>query len=342
MLKLLDRMAPEVGIDLGTANTPVLTRQKGICWNEPSYLAVDRRQRKVLAIGRQARKMQGRVNPNVQIVRPIKDGVIADYEMTQALINHALSQVKPQGMLRPRVLVGVPADATDVECQALGDAVRDAGARQVSLLPQPLLAAIGAGLPILEARASMIVDLGGGTSQAAVISSGSIVASNSIRAAGDRMDRALASYLRHRHNLLVGECSAEDLKIEIGAALPQEPPRTATVHGKDIHSGLPRSILVDSTEVAQVLGPITNEIAELVKLTLEGTPPEQVGQVKEHGLRLCGGCSLLAGLDRLIQQVTGVACHRVERPLECVALGAQKLFSDPRMVKVVLGGYERS
>ncbi|MEW6284469.1 MAG: rod shape-determining protein [Candidatus Eremiobacterota bacterium] len=339
--QFVDRLAPEVGIDLGTANTPVLTRSRGICWNEPSYLALDRRERRVIAVGSRARRMQGRAPSHVQVVRPIQNGVIADYEMAQVLLSHALGQVR-QGMLRPRVLVGIPADATDVECQALADAVRDAGARSVFLLPQPLLAALGAGLPVLDPRASMVVDVGGGSSQAAVLSSGAIVASGCIRTAGHRMDLAVASYLRHRHNLIVGDCSAEDLKIEAGAALEEDTVRTATVRGRDLHSGLPRSILVDSNELARVLAPVTAEIAALVKSTLESTPPELVGQVKESGMALCGGGSLLRGMDGLIGQVTGVACRRVERPLECLALGAQKLFSDPRTMRVVLGGHERA
>ncbi len=338
---LLSKLAPDVGIDLGTANTPVSQRNRGICWNEPSYLAVDRRERKVVAVGQKARRMQGRVPAHIQIVRPVRDGAIADYEMAQVLLNHALQQVRSHGVIRPRVLVGVPADATDVECQAVSDAVRDAGGRTVDLLPQPLLAAIGAGLAVHEARACMVVDVGGGSSQAAVISAGSLVASNCIRAAGDRMDLALVNYLRHRHNLIVGERSAENLKMAAGAALPRLEPNCSSIRGRDMHSGLPRSVTLDCNEIAGVLQPITGEIAQLVKSVLESTPPDQVGQVMEGGLALCGGGSLLAGLDELITQVTGVRCQRVAEPMSRVALGAARLFSDPRLLRTVLGGYER-
>lgn len=341
MIGLLSKLSPDVGIDLGTANTPVCQRNRGICWNEPSYLAVDRRERRVVAVGTKARRMQGRVPSHIQIVRPVRDGAIADYEMARVLLNHALQQVRSQGVIRPRVLVGVPADATDVECQAVSDAVKDAGARACMLLPQPLLAAIGAGLAVSEARASMVVDVGGGSSQAAVLAAGSLIASNCIRAAGDRMDAALVNYMRHRHNLIVGERSAEELKIAAGAALPVLDPPRASIAGRDLHSGLPRAVVVDGNELAPVLAPITSEIAQLVKSVLESTPPEQVGQVMENGLALCGGGSLLRGLDEQITQVTGVRCQRVPDPMSCVAMGAARLFSDARLLRMVLGGYDR-
>lgn len=336
--RVLSHLSPDIGIDLGTAVTPVLERGRGVTLREPSYVAIDRRKDRILAVGAEARLMNGRVPSHVEVVRPVRDGVIADYDTAETMIRHLIGRTRNNGLLRPRIMVGVPSDATDVERRAVSEATRAAGARVVYIVPQPLAAAVGAGLPVLEARGSMIVDLGGGTSQAAVMSMGGIIVSGCIRVAGDRMDDALVSHLRRAHNLLVGERSAEELKIAIGAAIPVVDPRSARIRGRDLQSGLPREVTVDSNELSAVFSEHVREIAEMVRQLLESTPPELASDIVESGIALCGGGCLLHGMDEFLTQQTGVFCFRVEDPLSSVALGAERLFSDPRLMRIVFNG----
>jgi rod shape-determining protein MreB len=337
--QLLSSLAPDIGLDLGTANIPVLERGRGVTLREPSYVAVDRqRDNKVLAVGSRARRMFGRTPSHIEVIRPVREGVIADYDLAQSMIRHLLERTRSRGLFRPRVMVGIPSAATDVERRAVSEATRSAGARAVYLVSQPLAAAIGAGLPVLEARGSMIVDIGGGTTQAAVISMGSLVVSGSSRVAGDRMDEAIVAYLRRVHNLLVGERSAEELKIAVGSALPSPSPQRAVVRGRDLQSGLPTALEVDSNELCEVLGEHVRAIGELVRGILEDTPAELVSDIVESGIALCGGGSLLREMDEFLGRVTGVYCYRVDDPLSCVAMGTEKLFSDPRLRRAVLRG----
>lgn len=336
--RMLSHLSPDIGIDLGTAMTPVLECGRGVTVREPSYVAIDRKKDRVVAYGAEARLMDGRTPPHVEVVRPVREGVIADYDIAESMIRHLIGRTRSSGLLRPRIMVGVPSDATDVERRAVSEATRAAGARTVYIVPQPLAAAVGAGLPVLEARGSMIVDVGGGTSQAAVMSMGGIVVSGCIRVAGDRMDEALVSYLRRAHNLLVGDRSAEELKIAVGAALPVGQPIQAEVRGRDLPSGLPRALSIDSNELCSVFAEQVRDIAELVRNILESTPPELASDIVESGIALCGGGCLLRGLDEYLTQATGVYCYRVEDPLSSVALGAEKLFSDPRLMRIVFNG----
>ncbi len=339
--RVLSHLSADIGIDLGTAMTPVLECGRGVTVREPSYVAIDRRKDRVLAVGSEARLMEGRTPPHIEVVRPVRDGVIADYDTAETMIRHLLGRTRANGVLRPRIMVGVPSDATDVERRAVSEATRAAGARVVYIVPQPLAAAVGAGLPVLEARGSMIVDIGGGTSQAAVMSMGGIIVSGCIRVAGDRMDDALVSYLRRAHNLLVGERRAEELKVAVGAAVPVMDPGRSRVRGRDLQSGLPREVEIDSNELSAVFTEHVREIAEMVRQILEATPPELASDIIESGIALCGGGCLLRGMDEYLTQETGVFCYRVEDPLSSVALGAEKLFSDPRLMRTVFNGQQQ-
>ncbi len=338
--RMLSHLSADIGIDLGTAMTPVLECGRGVTVREPSYVAIDRRKDRILAVGSEARQMEGRTPPHVEVVRPVRDGVIADYDTAETLIRHLLGRTRSHGVLRPRIMVGVPSDATDVECRAVSEATRAAGARVVYIVPQPLAAAVGAGLPVLEARGSMIVDIGGGTSQAAVMSMGGIIVSGCIRVAGDRMDDALVSHLRREHNLMVGERRAEELKVAVGAAIPVLDPARSRVRGRDLRSGLPREVEIDSNELSTVFAEHVREIAEMVRQILEATPPELASDIIEAGIALCGGGCLLRGMDEYLTQETGVFCYRVEDPLSSVALGAERLFSDPRLMRAVFNGQQ--
>lgn len=334
---LLSGLAPDLGIDLGSAATPVLERGRGLREGEPTYVAVDIRENRVLAVGHRAREMEGRVPAHIRVVRPVRQGVVADFDLAEEMLRRLLARAARAGILRPRVLLGVPAGATEVEVRAVEEAAREAGARIVYTLPQPLVAALGAGLPVAEAAASLVCDLGGGKTEAATISMGGILVSRSSRVGGDRLDEALVTHLRRCHNLLVGPRSAERLKVEAGSALDEEP-GTAVVRGRDLHSGLPRSLEVDSVELAAVLKPHLEEVADLLRSVLELTPPEMVSQVVERGVVLCGGASLLRGIEKFLSLATGVACRRAEDPVNAVVLGADRLFEDARLMRMALNG----
>lgn len=337
MLNLLSN-GPDLGIDLGTSHTPVVERGRGVTLLEPSYVAIDRRKGKVVAVGSKAKRMDGRCPEHIRVVKPVRDGVIADYDVAEALLRHLLTCLRRR---HPRVLVGIPTDATEVERRAVSEAAREAGARTVFTLPQPLVAAVGVGLPVLEARGSMVVDIGGGTSEAAMVSLGGIVSSGCVRSAGDRMDQVIQAHLRRKRNLLVGERSAEQLKLECGAARALEEPLVGRVRGRDLTSGLPRSVEIDSHELAEVLAPSVAELADLVRTTMEGTPPELVGHVMESGIALCGGGALLRGLDHYLSEATGVYCYKVEEPLTAVARGAGTLLADRALLKALLASHGR-
>ena len=312
----------DMGIDLGTANTLVYVRGKGITVQEPSVVAMDRETKEILAVGNDAKQMVGRTPGNIIAVRPLKDGVIADFDVTEKMLRHFISRAnRRMSLFRPRVVVGVPSGVTEVEKRAVVDATLAAGARDARLIEEPMAAAIGAGLPVNEPTGSMIVDVGGGTTEVAVISLGGVVAHRSIRVAGDEMDETIVQYVRRTYNLLIGERTAEELKKEIGSAAPVEDDVEVDVRGRDLITGLPKTIRISSAEIREALSEPVSAIIEAVKMTLERTPPELASDIMDRGIVMTGGGSLLKGLDKLLSQETGMPVHLSEDPLTAVAYG---------------------
>jgi rod shape-determining protein MreB len=313
----------KIGIDLGTANIIVYVKGQGIVMQEPSVVAVDD-QNHIVAVGEEAREMIGRTPGNIQAIRPMRDGVIADYVITEALLDHFIHRVQRGrrfGWGKPEVMISVPAGVTSVEKRAVRDAALKAGAGEAYLIEEPMAAAIGANVPVSGPSGSMIIDIGGGTSEIAVISLGAIVVSTSLRVGGNKMDEGIASYVRKKYNLMIGDRTAEEIKIQIGTALPLERELTMDVRGRDLIAGLPRTIQVDSTEVMEALEPPLQQIIGAVRLVLEQTPPELSSDIIDKGMVMSGGGSLLRNVDKLLTQVTGVPCHVADNALHCVALG---------------------
>lgn len=313
-----------IGVDLGTANVLVYVKGKGIVVNEPSVVAVAERDSSVVAVGSTAWEMLGRTPASISVIRPMRDGVIADYIVTEAMLRYFLHKITGGWTLfRPEVMICIPIGATSVERRAVQEAAEQAGARRPAhLVPEPLAAAMGAGMPVESPCGNMVVDIGGGRTEAAVISMYGIVVGQSVRAAGDKIDDAIATYVRRRHNLAIGERTAEQVKIEIGSALPLEPELTMEVRGHDQVSGLPKTITVDSAEITQAIAEPLNLIITTVRGVLERTPPELASDVIDQGIVLTGGGALLRNIEQLITEVTGVPCQVAEHPLQCVALGA--------------------
>lgn len=316
----------DIGIDLGTANTLVCLKGKGIILREPSVVAVDIRTDTVLAVGSQAKDMIGRTPGSIVAVRPLKDGVIADFKITAKMLQHFIRKsVKPGIFSKPRVIICMPTGVTEVERKAVEDAAYQAGAKPpVILIEEPMAAAIGAGLPVDEPTGSMIVDIGGGTSEVAVLSLGDIVTACSVRVAGDRFDEAILTYIKRHFNLLIGERTAEEIKIKIGSAYPYENEKSMVVKGRNLVDGLPKDITVSAAEVREALTEPLNTIIEAIKTTLEKTPPELSADIIDHGIMLTGGGALLRGIDMLVMQQTGMPVHVASRPLDCVVDGAGK------------------
>jgi rod shape-determining protein MreB len=312
------------GIDLGTANILVYVRGEGIVVNEPSVVARHNRDNAIVAVGTEARAMQGRTPGSISVIRPMRDGVIADYLTTEAMLRYFIGQIAGRfNLIRPEVMVTVPAGVTSVEQRAVRDASEQAGARKPAhLIPEPLAAAIGAQVPIGNARGNMIVNIGGGRTEAAVISLYGIVVSESVRMAGDRIDEAVMAYVRRRHNLIIGEKTAEEIKIAIGSALPIDEGLSTQVRGRDQLSGLPKTITLNSLEVSQSIQDCLGTIIQAVRQVLEKTPPELAADVIDRGIVLTGGGALLRHMDELLTQETGVPCYVADNPLECVAIGA--------------------
>ncbi|MBQ3087524.1 MAG: rod shape-determining protein [Clostridia bacterium] len=314
----------DIGIDLGTANTLVCVKGKGIVIREPSVVALDVRMTppKVVAVGDEAKKMIGRTPGSITAVRPLKDGVIADFNITsdflRALVRKAMAG---SPLARVRVMITIPSSVTEVERKAVHDAAKSAGARYVSLIEEPMAAAIGAGLPVAEATGSMIVDIGGGTCEVAVVSLGDIVTSRSIRMAGDKFDDAIIAYVRRKYNLLIGERTAEELKISIGSAYPYPNEGKATVRGRNLLDGLPKNVEVTAEDIRDALEDPLTQIVETVRTTLEKTPPELASDIVDRGIILTGGGALLRGLDRLIAQEVGITVKIAKNPLDCVVAG---------------------
>lgn len=316
-------LVPDIGIDLGTATVLVYVKGKGIVLKEPSVVAVNRDDNKVIAVGEEARRMLGRTPGNIIAVRPLREGVIADYDVTEKMLRYFLEKCGcKRFVLRPRVMVCIPTGVTSVEERAVRQAAVQAGARQAFLIEEPMAAALGAGIDVSEASGSMIIDIGGGTTDIAVLSLGGIVCSTSTRIGGDKFDEAIVRYVRREFNLIIGERSAEELKIEIGTAYPaNDSERAAAIRGRDLVSGLPRSVMVTSRQVWEAIQEPLEAIVAAVKGVLEQTPPELAADIVDKGIVMTGGGSLLEGIDKLIARETGLPVYVAEDPVSCVALG---------------------
>jgi len=328
---LLGLFSRDIGIDLGTATTLLLVRGKGIVINEPSVVAIDKKSKRVLAIGSEAKRMVGRTPGNIVAIRPLKDGVISDFDITEQMLHYFIAKVHERYtplISRPRVVIGIPSGVTEVEKRAVHDAALNAGAREAYLIEEPMAAAIGAGLPVTEPAASMIVDIGGGTTEVAVISLGGVVVSRSIRIAGDEMDQEIIQYARQRHNLLIGERTAEEIKIAAGSAFPLPEERKVALRGRDLVTGLPRSIEVSSVELREALSGSLNAIVTAVRTTLEETPPELVTDLMNQGIAMAGGGSLLAGVAERLSYETKMRVYVADDPITCVVRGTGKVLEE--------------
>lgn len=322
MFNLFSSFSKDMGIDLGTANTLVHMIGKGIIIREPSVVAVNINTKTVLAVGADAKRMIGRTPGNIMAIRPLKDGVIADFDITQTMLKYFIRKaLHDKSFARPRVVIGVPSGVTAVEKRAVVDAALQAGAREAYLIEEPMAAAMGSGLPGQDATGSMVVDIGGGTTEVAIICSGGVVVSQSIRIAGDEMDEAIVQYIKHRFNLLIGERTAEEVKIEIGTATDVTNPASKVVSGRDLMTGLPKSLTINQNQIREALMEPIQAIVDVVKTTLEKTPPELAADIMDKGIMMTGGSSLLRNFDKLMARATGMPIVVSEDALSCVALG---------------------
>jgi rod shape-determining protein MreB len=322
-------MVRKIGIDLGTANSLVFVPKKGVVLQEPSVVAVSLEENRILAVGEAAKEMTGRTPDTIRVYRPLRDGVIADFRVTQAMLRHFIEKVSGfWRILKPDLMIGVPAGITSTEKRAVIEAAINAGAKQAYLAKEPILAAIGANIPINSCSGNMIVDIGGGTSEIAVISLGGIVTCNSLRMGGDKMDVAISDYIKKKYNLAIGEQTAEEIKIKIGTALPEKEDKKIEIRGRDLISGLPRTLKVSSNEVSEALYDMIGEIIHAIKMVLRETPPELSADIIDKGMILSGGGSLIRNLPERISQETGVPCFMAEEPLLCVVKGTGVLLDN--------------
>ena len=330
----------DMAIDLGTANTLVVLKSKGVVLNEPSVVAVitDGGKKSVLAVGDEAKTMLGRTPGNIQAIRPLRDGVIADFIVTEEMIKHFIKKVHKKTLANPRILICVRTGSTPVERKAIQDSALAAGARRVQLIEEPIAAAIGAGLPIQEATGSMVVDIGGGTTEIAVMSLGGVVYSESLRIAGDAMDNALKDYMREEYNLMIGDSTAEKIKKDIGTAIPTNN-NTYAVKGRDLRSGTPKEVNISEQDTSEALNPILKEIVSGIKKALENTPPELSADLVDMGLTMTGGGSLLKNIDKRFSKETGLPVNIADDPLSCVAIGTGKALDDQEIFSTVLSEY---
>ncbi len=337
--KLFGKISQDIGIDLGTANTLVYVKGKGIIINEPSVVAVNKKSGQLLAIGKEARKMVGKTPGHIVVSRPLVDGVISDFETTEQMLKYFIQKVHADTFTllpRPRVVVGIPSGVTEVEKRAVFDAAINAGAREVFLIDEPMAASIGARLPVQDAAGNMIVDIGGGTTEVAVISLGGVVTSRSLRIAGDEMNEDVIRFARDKHNLLLGERSAEDIKIAIGSAYRMENELEMTIRGRDLISGLPKEVVINDSQIREALSRSIKIIVNNVKSAIEETPPELVGDIMQRGIILAGGGGLIRGLDRLISEQTEMPVKRMEDPLTAVVRGTGIVLENLDELKDVL------
>ena len=327
----------DMAIDLGTANTLVYVKGEGIVLNEPSIVAIHQADNTVLAVGKEAKAMLGRTPGNIVAIRPLKDGVIADFDVTEKMLSYFIRRVhRRRALVRPRIVIGVPSGITQVEKRAVRDSAMQAGAREVYLIEEPMAAAIGAGMPITEPGGNMVVDIGGGTTEVAVISLSGIVYSRSVRIAGDEMDEAIVQYIRKNYNLLVGERRAEEIKIKLGSAYPMGGERrTMEVKGRDLIDGIPKTIVIGDDEIREALREPIMTIVDAVRTALERTPPELAADIVDKGIVLTGGGALLKGLDLLLRQETNLPITVADDPLSCVALGTGKVLDELNLLKKV-------
>ncbi|MDD5069371.1 MAG: rod shape-determining protein [Candidatus Omnitrophica bacterium] len=333
---LLGAFSNDIGIDLGTATTLVYLRGEGIVLCEPSVVAIYKNTGVPLAVGEEAKRMLGKTPGTIVAIRPMKDGVIADFDVTEEMLRYFIKKAHPRRILiNPRIVIAVPSGITEVEKRAVKESALRAGAREVISVEEPIAAAIGVGLPIAEPQGNMIIDIGGGTTEIAVISLGGIVYARSIRVGGDEMDDAIVEHMKKNYNLMIGERTAEEIKIKIGSACSLEEELTIEVRGRDLITGLPKFIRVSSEEVREALELPLREIVEATKVTLERTPPELAADLLERGIVLCGGGSLLRGFDKLISDETGLACFVADDPLTAVALGTGKILEEPKFLKKI-------
>lgn len=336
---ILNIFSRDMGIDLGTANTLVYVKGKGIIIREPSVVAIKSKTNQVLAVGEEAKRMIGRTPGDIVAIRPMKDGVIADFDVTQSMLKHFIKKAYPRrSFVQPRVVVCVPSGVTEVEKRAVEEAARQAGAREAHLIEEPMAAAIGAGLPVQEPTGSMVVDIGGGTTEVAIISLGGIVTSKSIRVGGDELDESIIYYIKKEYNLMIGERTAEEVKIQIGSAdlSPKTKDKKMKIRGRDLVTGLPKTIEICAAEILTAMKEPVSSIIEAIKYTLEKTPPELAADIMEQGIMLTGGGALLDGLDRLIKKETGMPVHVAENPLDCVVLGTGKALEEIETLRRVL------
>lgn len=336
-MKLFNFGTKDIGIDLGTANMLVTLKGKGIVLKEPSVVAIDRRSGQILSTGNEAKEMLGRTPDRIKAIRPLKDGVIADFTATGLMLKNILTKVcKRYNVGKPRVVVGVPSGITEVEERAVEESVMQAGAKEVYLIEEPMAAAIGAELDVSEPSGSIVVDIGGGTTEVAVVSLGGIVVSNSLRVAGDELDQDIIDYIKKEKNLSIGETTAEEIKIEIGCALPPVTEITKEIRGRDLTTGLPKNITITSEDAKNAMEESINEIIEIVKVTLEKTPPELASDIMEKGIVLAGGGALITNLDKLLSEKTNMPVYIAQDPLDCVVKGTGKTLEDLDRLKTVL------
>ena len=332
----ISHFSQDMAIDLGTSSTLIYIKGKGIVLNEPSVVTVETNSKKLLAVGEEAKRMIGRTPGNLTAIRPMREGVIADFDMTEHMLRHFIQKVHRGGtLLRPRIIIGVPSRITQVEQRAVKESAELAGAREVYLIEEPVAAAIGAGLPITEPSGNMVVDIGGGTTDIAVISLGGIVYSESVRIAGDQLDGAITSYLKREYSLLVGEHMAERIKMEIGSAYPLAEKKQMAVKGRDVVSGIPRTILVDDNEIREALQDCLTTIIRAIRLALENTPPELAGDIIDRGIVLTGGGSMLQGLDNRLREETSLPIVTVDDPLTSVVLGVGKTLEEFSLLRKI-------
>ncbi|HDH07614.1 MAG TPA: rod shape-determining protein [Candidatus Moranbacteria bacterium] len=339
MGNIFGNLSKDVGIDLGTANTLVYVKDKGIVINEPSVVAINQKTGQILAIGKNAKKMVGKTPGHIVASRPLVDGVISDFEVTQQMLRYFIEKVHHESfslLPRPRVLIGIPSGVTEVEKRAVIDAALSAGAREAYLIDEPMAAAIGARLPVNEAAGNMVVDIGGGTSEIAVISLGGVVASRSLRIAGDEMNEDIISYCRDEFNLLIGERTAEEVKIAIGSASPLKEPLTMPIRGRDLVSGFPKEVIVNDEQIREALSRSIRVIVNNIRTTIEETPPELLSDIMKRGIILAGGGSLIKGLDKLIANQTEIPVRMMEDPLTAVVRGTGIVLEDLENLKDVL------
>lgn len=329
--------ARDIGIDLGTANTLVHVKGRGVVVREPSVVAINTKSNEILAVGDSAKSMIGRTPGNIVAIRPMKDGVIADFDITQSMLKYFIKKVMTVGFFsKPRVVICVPSGVTEVEKRAVEEATLQAGAKEAYLIEEPMAAAIGANLPVEEPSGSMVVDIGGGTSEVAVISLGGIVTSKSLRIAGDELDEAIVHYIKKEYNLMIGERTAEEIKVTVGAAYPKPKDESMEIRGRDLITGLPKNMAITSAEILDALKEPVNSIVDSIKYTLEKTPPELASDIMDRGIMLTGGGALLSGLDKLIKQETGMPVSIAEKPLDCVVMGAGKVLDEIETLRKVL------